>query len=235
MNISVVIPAYNESKRISKSLLELEDYLKIIKCNYEIIVVNDGSKDNTSETVKALNIDKLKLIDYKPNKGKGYAVRKGMLEAEGDYILFMDADMATPIDQLPLFVEALDKGAQFAYGIRTYQKYDNKKRFILGIGFVLLAHLLVLQSPVLDTQCGFKIFKKDAAKFIFNKMRINGGTFDIEMFYIAQKNNISGSFIPVRWIDVQGSTINILKCILFDPFDLIRIRLNGIFNLYKQK
>jgi len=233
MKLSIVIPVYNESRRIKKTLCELFEYLKTLNYDYEVIIVNDGSKDNTIAIASESSNSKTLIIDNPKNKGKGFVVRQGMLAATGDYILFMDADMATPIDQLPLFIECLNNGAQFAYAIRTHQKYDNKKRFLLGLGFLFLAHLFALKEPVIDTQCGFKMFNKETANFIFSKMRINGGVFDVEMFFIAQKHKIKGRYISVLWDAVPGSTINIFKCILFDPIDLIRIRIYDILGFYR--
>jgi dolichyl-phosphate beta-glucosyltransferase len=234
MRLSVVIPVYNESHRIENTLSVLTDYLSTFYPDYEVLVANDGSKDDTVKIVRDFERRNVRLLDNGVNHGKGYVVRQGMLEATGDYILFMDADMATPIDQLPLFIKALDAGANFAYGIRTYQKYEKKRRLILGLGMVALAHIIVLSKPVIDTQCGFKAFRRDVSRLLFRKMRISGGTFDIEMFFLSQLYNLEGVGIPVFWNNVPGSRINMLKCVLFDPIDMIRIRLNHIMGYYKR-
>jgi len=197
-----------------------------------VLVVSDGSSDATVAIAQSFAGRRVQVLANPRNHGKGYVVRQGMLAATGDYVLFMDADMATPIDQLPLFLAALDQGAPFAYGIRTYQKYDHNFRLILGLGFVMLAHLLVLRQPVMDTQCGFKIFRREIAQRMFKRLRISGGIFDLELFLIAQRLHLDGTCIPVRWNHVPGSRINIPKCVIGDPLDMLRIRCHDLLGHY---
>lgn len=232
MKLSVVIPAYNESHRLGATLTELCDYLKEHYPDYEVLVVNDGSRDATAAIACSFAGRGVRLLDNARNRGKGAVVRQGMLAAAGERVLFMDADMATPIDQLPLFHKALDEGAPFAYGIRTYQKYETNGRLILGLGFLLLAHLVVLRRPVSDSQCGFKLFRREVAQAIFARMRINGGTFDLELFCVAQRLGHEGACVPVRWLNQPGSRINIVKCLVQDPCDMLRIRINDTLKRY---
>lgn len=239
--LSIVIPAFNEEHRIVASLKETTAYLASKKFDYEIIVVDDGSKDATVRTIEN-NFGRsgyLKVFKNGCNRGKGYSVRRGILEAKGEYILFCDADNATPIHELDRFIKVLQgNSADFAYGVRIIREQAGllKKilRAVLGRGFLFLAHLIVLKKSIFDSQCGFKCFKRKTAQDIFKRALIENGVFDVEIFFIAQKFGYAGVPIPVSWRHVPGSTINIFKCVLQDPFSMLRIRINDISKKYEK-
>lgn len=238
--LSIVIPAFNEEHRIVKSLEEITAYLDSKDFAYEIIVVDDGSSDSTVKAIENNfnNNENLRILQNGLNRGKGYSVRRGVLDAKGEYILFCDADNATPIEELDKLIQALQKDeADFAYGIRIIREEASflKKIFrtALGSGFLFLAHSIVLEKPVIDTQCGFKCFKRRVAQDIFRRVLIENGVFDVEVFFIAQKLRYMGAAVPVAWKYIPGSTINVWKCILGDPFSMLKIKLNDLLKRYE--
>ncbi|MBI2057425.1 MAG: glycosyltransferase family 2 protein [Candidatus Yanofskybacteria bacterium] len=205
MFLSVIIPAYNEEKRITRTLLAVDEYLKKQPYQYEILVVNDGSKDKTSEVVNdlSLQITNLKFIDNKENHGKGFVVRQGMLDASGDVRLFMDADNSTAIDEvakfLPYFSQGYDIviGSRQAVGSLVVVKQSWFREF-LGKMFRLLVHVVV-PLGVEDSQAGFKAFSKKAAETIFTKQIIFRWAFDVEILAIAKKFGLKTKEVPIVW------------------------------------
>lgn len=208
-DLSVVIPAYNEAKKISDDIGAVFEYFKINSINGELIIIDDGSKDNTYNTIKSFT-DKfpaLKVISYKPNKGKGFAVRKGILEASGASILLADAGLCVAYHFANYGIDLLKKGSDIAIGSR---RINNKETKILlkqplyrRIGSQLFHFLInafkIIPEGVEDTQCGFKLFKKEVAHKIFDKMFTDKFMWDIEMLRIAKKNNYKISAFPVEW------------------------------------
>src|SRR3989338_86633 len=221
--LSVVIPAYNEEKRIPETLLLIDEYLKQKGFQYEIVVVDDGSKDNTIGVIdNFLNHNKkIRLFRNERNRGKGYSVKRGVLEAKGEYILFSDADLATPIEELEKLLRWINDGYDVVIGSRKMKgsivlnPVIWYRRIIGGLGHYAIL-LAGLKHNIVDTQCGFKCFKEFAAKHIFSKQRLDGGMFDVEIIYIATKNRFKIKEIPVTWRYKGGSTINLLRCMLFD-------------------
>ncbi|HYG76427.1 MAG TPA: dolichyl-phosphate beta-glucosyltransferase [Planctomycetota bacterium] len=235
--LSVVIPAYNESKRIGQTFREIRAWLdEHFARRYEVLVVDDGSRDNTPALVEeeAKKWPELKLLRQPLNLGKGAAVRRGCLEAKNDYVLFMDADHATPIEELRGFFPRLEQGFDIVVGVRTFQESESRSRRIMGLGLLMLAHLIVFSKAVVDSQCGFKLFKRDICQKIFSRCRIDGGMIDVEVFHIAHHLNTRIWFAPVYWDNKEGSTINIWRCIIFDPFDLVGIRWRGMRHVYEK-
>ncbi len=236
--LSVIIPTYNEEKRLPKTLAEIDKYLKNQAYHYEIIVVNDGSKDRTVEVVRSrtLNIKNLKLIDNKENRGKGDAVRRGMLEAKGKYRLFTDADNSTSIDQVEKMWPEFKSGFSVIIGSRDVrgaildppQPYF--RRFT-GEAFKLFRKLIVGLWKIQDTQCGFKCFTKEAAEKIFPKCKINRFAFDPEILIISKKLGYKIKEVPVYWKNDPESKVK-LKSIFKMALDLIKIRWNIITHKY---
>ena len=232
--LSVVIPAYNESHRIERTMREVLAYLTTADHAFELIVVDDGSTDSTAELVLANSNPAVRLLRLPKNLGKGAAVRAGCLEARGDCILFMDADHSTRIEEVESFVPLLEQGHDLVVGVRTYQDGESRSRRVMGLTFLIFAHLFVFRKAVVDSQCGFKAFTRSAAQLIFSNCRNNGGTIDVEIFYLAHKFGLNIFFAPVHWRNAPGSTITIWKCILRDPFDMLLIRLRDLLNRYSK-
>lgn len=213
MYLSVIIPAYNEERRIEKTLLSVYEYLSRQNYDYEIIVVNDGSVDRTTEVVSnlSLKIKNLKLIDEKINHGKGWGVKRGMIEARGDYCLFMDADNSTTIDQIenfwPHIQNSFDvviasiavKGAEAAHTEPFYKR-------ILGKLGNLWIQFWVLPG-IWDSQRGFKLFTAKAAQDIFPKLKIARWGFDIEALALARKFGYKIKEVPIKWVNDPESKV----------------------------
>ncbi len=238
IKLSVIVPAYNEEGRLQKTLAEIDKYLRKQSYSYEILVVNDGSKDRTAEVAKNLmsEIKNLKATGYEKNQGKGYAVRFGMLEARGEYRLFTDADNSTSIDQVERMWPEFEAGYDIVIGSRDIKgaKLSVAQSWIrmrIGDVFNLLVQITCGLWGIWDTQCGFKGFTKKATEDIFPKCRINRFAFDPEILVIAKKMGYKIKEVPVTWVNDPESKVNI-KSMIKMGVDLIKIRLNLIKNLY---
>jgi len=238
--LSVIIPAYNEEKRIGHTLLEIDRYLSEQDYSYEIVVVNDGSKDKTVQVVKKFQtlIKNLRLIDNKVNHGKGWVVRQGMLEAKGDYRLFTDADNATSIDHFEKMRPKISEGFQVIIGSRDKKDAPGARQAVpqsflkrqLGNAGNLLIQIFAVPG-VWDTQCGFKLFSRKAAKDIFSRCRIDGFGFDIEALAIARRLGYQIGIIPVNWVNDPDSRVS-WKSYLKVLKDLLKIKWNLIRGVY---
>lgn len=238
MKLSVIIPAYNEAERITTTLISIRDYLLKQSYDWEILVVSDGSKDNTAEVVRRfmLQDSRLKLVDRKENRGKGYSVKEGMLKVEGDYRLFTDADNSTIIDHLekfwPYFEQGYDvviasiavKGATTAHSERFYKRWFGK--------FGNLWIQLWLLPGIWDTRRGFKMFTKKAAKDIFSRVRESGWTFDDEALVIARKLGYKIKEVPIHWINDPHSKVK-LKDYPKNLLEILKIKINFLRGVYK--
>lgn len=239
MRLSVIIPAYNEEKRLPRTLEEIDRYLSKQNFDYEILVVNDGSKDKTAEIVQSLTsvIKNLKLIDNKINQGKGAVVRQGMLQAKGDFRLFTDADNSTSIDQIEKMWPEFDRGFDIVIGSRDIKGaiLDPPQPFlrnvILGEGFKLYRKITIGLWSIQDTQCGFKCFKKEAAEKIFPKCKIDRFAFDPEILVVAKKLGFKIKEIPVYWKNDPDSRVK-LNSIFNIAIDLLKVRWNLISGKY---
>ncbi len=236
--LSVVIPAYNEAKRITHTLEETEKYLKKQPYTWEILVVNDGSKDNTAQVVKGLmpNIANLRLADNKENHGKGYVVRQGMLEANGKYRVFTDADNSTSIDHVERMWPFFKQGHEVVIGSRDVSGAklavpQGGLRQMVGNVFNLMVQILCGLWGLWDTQCGFKGFSDKASRDIFPRCTIDRFAFDPEILVIAKKMGYSIKEIPVTWINDPDSKVR-FKSIFKMAVDLIKIRINIMKGLY---
>ncbi|HEV3153083.1 MAG TPA: dolichyl-phosphate beta-glucosyltransferase [Candidatus Baltobacteraceae bacterium] len=235
-SLSVVIPAFNETHRLPETLQTLRAYLDDKFPRHEVIVVDDGSSDGTPKAVEALarQWPQLKLLVQPRNTGKGAAVKRGMLAATGDFVLFSDADLATPIEEIePMLVQFDDPKTGAVVGVRTYQQDESKWRRVLGLSLQIIAHVIVFERAVVDSQCGFKVFRRDVAKRVFELVRIDGGMFDVEIFTIMHRLGIDVHYQPVHWKNKPGSRINILRCMVFDIVDMMAIRKNAMLRRYE--
>jgi dolichyl-phosphate beta-glucosyltransferase len=223
---SIIIPAYNEAARIKKTLDEIMNYSKRRGLDAELIVVNDGSSDDTAEA--AGEFDGVKLINFEVNRGKGSAVREGMKLAAGEIVLFTDADLSTPIEEAELLLEAIEKGNDVAVGSRMakprrIKKFQPPHRVMLGLSFGALVRIM-FSLDVKDTQCGFKMFTAKAAKAIAERMTLNGYAFDVEMLVLAKTMNFKIAEIPVIWADKPGSKVKVFRDFPKVVGELVEIR-----------
>jgi len=236
--LSIIIPAYNEEHRITNTLEDINQKLQNKNWNYEILVVNDGSKDKTAEVVNNLipKIKGLKLIDNKENHGKGFVVRQGMLEAKGKYRLFMDADNSVTIDQfdnfLPYFKEGYDIviGSIEVSGAKINEKAGFYRR-ILG-RFSKLIIRLVLGIKIKDTQRGFKAFADYTVQPIFSRQTIWRWGFDFEILYIASRLGYKIKEVPVVWNNSPESKVK-LSSYISTFKELLKVKLNALSGKYK--
>lgn len=202
---SIVIPAYNESARLGATLEKVLAYAHAQAWDAEVIVVNDGSRDNTADIVRTIasKDPSLRLVENPGNRGKGYSVRNGMLNARGRVVLFSDADLSSPIEEAPKLLQALDGGADIAIGSRwlraeTQTQRQPLYRQIFGRVFNLLLRV-ILGLQFKDTQCGFKAFKRSAVEAIFPLQKIERWGFDPEILFLARKFGFKVQEIPVAW------------------------------------
>jgi dolichyl-phosphate beta-glucosyltransferase len=209
--VSVLVPAYNEEKRIENSIRSAIAWLNEQDYSYEIIVVDDGSRDSTVNVAKKVS-EKVRVISLKQNLGKGAAVRTGMLNASGDFRFFSDADFSTPINELNKLLYRLENGADICIGSRAIDPTMIKThqpiyRELMGKTFNKIVQLLLIKG-IKDTQCGFKGFTKKASDIIFPLTKINGFSFDVEILYLAKKNKLKIEQEPVLWFNDQRSKVN---------------------------
>ena len=222
--LTVIIPAYNEEKRLGPNLEPVLKYLHKNFSDFELIIVDDGSTDNMAKSVRKaiLSEPKARLISYKPNRGKGFAVRKGVLASVGKQVLFMDADMSTPLTEIPNILKML-KTSDIVIGSRG--KSDAPPfRQLASIVFDQIKYLLVGLREFKDTQCGFKAFDGDIARKLFAKSQVDRFMFDVEILYLAQKMNCKIIEMPVAWADMPDSKVRFWEGVVNMFRDLWRIR-----------
>ncbi len=214
MTYSIVIPAYNEGQRLRATLEKVLAYVREQGWDAEVIVVNDGSRDNTAEIVRefAENNSLVRLVENPSNRGKGYSVRNGMLKARGDIVVFSDADLSSPIEEMPKLLDALALGADIAIGSRWLKaelqtRRQSLHRQVFGRVFNLLLRI-ILGLRFKDTQCGFKAFTRRAAQTILPLQRIERWGFDPEILFLARKFGFRVEEVPVLWGHSGGTRIN---------------------------
>lgn len=237
--ISVIIPAYNEEKIIINTLKKIDNYLKKKKYIYEIIVVDDASKDGTFQLIEKLRTknNKIKILKNKTNKGKGYSVKRGVLNAKFDLVLFSDSDLATPVEMLERMLK-YTKDYDIIIASRNLRDSIIKVkqpwyRVLAGKIFPLLVRMIVLKG-IKDTQCGFKMFKKSAVKNIFPLQTFERWCFDVEILFIAKKLGFKIKEVPVVWVDRRESKMNLIRDSFKMLMDLFRIRYNNMTGKYKK-
>jgi glycosyltransferase involved in cell wall biosynthesis len=235
--VSIVVPAFNEAARIGDSIEKIDAFIRQSSIAIELIVVDDGSSDNTTEVVKRVQAKALRLVRNPENHGKGYSVRQGILSASGKYALFTDADLSAPIEELNKLLEvALKENADVVIGSRALdrqyiEKHQSRFRELGGTLFNLMVRL-ILGLQLHDTQCGFKLFHREKSRRIFEQQTICGFGFDPELLFLAKRNGLTIRETPVRWSHAEGSKVKFLRDGVRMFLDLVRIRRNAIAGRY---
>lgn len=226
--LSVIIPMYNEQERIGITLQLIIIFLKTKSYSWEIILVDDGSTDRSIAIAKKLlNNLPSKILRNDRNRGKGYSVKNGMLNASGNFLLFSDADLSTPIEEIDGFLEKLQH-YDIVIGSRALResKIEKRQSFcreMMGKIFNKIARLLTFRD-INDSQCGFKCFRRQTARDLFSKQKLEGFSFDVEILYLAQKSKYRILEKPVRWHHVDQSRVKLFSDSIKMFVDIIRIR-----------
>lgn len=239
LELTIVIPAFNEEERLAESLKRIRDYLKCRSLQFEVLVVDDGSTDDTANMVERsrCGFPELRLISNSSNRGKGFSVRQGMLEARGEIALFTDADLSAPIEETDKLLAALRDGAyDGAIGSRALDRrlievHQSRFREIAGIIFNRIVRW-VIGLPFEDTQCGFKAFRLEKSRAIFEQQRTEGFGFDPEILFLAQKRGLRIAEIPVRWAHNPATKVRVLRDSIQMFLDLLAIRWNLLIGRY---
>jgi dolichyl-phosphate beta-glucosyltransferase len=239
LDLSIIIPAFNEERRLPQTLDRITAYLKTRSLQSEIIVVDDGSTDATARlTANYVNkYSNLRVLSNEMNRGKGYSVRHGMLEARGEYALFTDADLSTPIDEADKLLAALrEQGYDGAIGSRALNRnlisvHQSKVRERAGMFFnYFVRNIMGIEFS--DTQCGFKAFRMATARVIFEQQRIERFGFDPEILFLAKRHHLRVAEVPVRWSHDSGTKVHVASDGLRMLYELLVIRRNALKGLY---
>jgi dolichyl-phosphate beta-glucosyltransferase len=226
--VSIVIPAYNEEQRLPSYLDAIRGYLDSTALAAEVLVVDDGSKDGTAAYVRSVGDPRVRLVSQPRNQGKGRAVMRGVAESAGHYVLFADADGATPIGELDKLLGAVGQQAEIAIGSRRVVSDQAEReragvRELMGQVFYSVVNFLAVPG-IRDTQCGFKLFRTDVARELFDRLNEAGWAFDVELLYRAQLLGYGIAEVPVSWHEVAGSKVNPLKDAIKMFLAIFRIR-----------
>ena len=234
-HITVVIPVFNEQERIAKTLYNIKDYLATQAYSSDVLVIDDGSVDLTSEVIRVVDFygEEVKaqssgvLVHNSTNSGKGYSIAKGLLMAKGDIIVFTDADLSTPISELQKLIDKIDEGYDVVIGSRNLpaSKVANRPfvRLLLSRCFNFIASGLGLLT-VSDSQCGFKAYRQEAAQAVAQKQQTFGYCFDVEHIHTATRLGYRVTEVPVIWRHDDRSTVSLCTDSLFMFIDLLKIR-----------
>lgn len=234
--LSIVIPAFNEEQRIGRTLERIVLFLQKKNEPAEVLVVDDGSTDETVAVVESFHNPWIRVLQNGRNHGKGYSVRRGVLEARGEWVLFTDADMSTPIEELDTLFEA-GAGADVIIGSRAIDRskiliHQSRRRELAGIFFNRIVRA-ILRLPIADTQCGFKLFHRTASLRVFQLQRIPGFGFDPELLYLARKAGLVIREVPVTWENHPATKVRFLRDSLTMFLNLIQIRWNWMNGRYR--
>lgn len=236
--LSVIIPAYNEELRIAKSLEKIYFYLEQQPYTYEILIVDDGSTDSTVRVVNDIlkRIENGKLIQNQVNRGKGYSVRQGVLQSTGEYVLFSDADLSTPIEEVEKLFQYLKQGDDIAIGSRALKESDIRihqpwYRECMGKFFNMIIRVAMLTN-FHDTQCGFKCFRGEVARELFARQTIDRFSFDVEVLFLAACSDYKVKEVPIQWFNEPNTRVNALKDSSRMFWDVVKIRYNALRGKY---
>lgn len=233
LTISVVVPAYNEARRIGPSIEHILRFLKGHDLAAEVILVDDGSDDETSDIAGSFP---LRIIANEVNRGKGFSVRRGVLEAKGTWVLVTDADLSAPIEELDHMLAVAQEGADVVIGSRAVNRtkiavHQSRFREVGGIFYNWMVQL-ILGLRIKDTQCGFKLFHREKIRSVFEKQSIHGFGFDSEILFLATRKGLVVREIPVAWSHNPGSKVRVLPDGIEMFLDLARIRWNWLTGKY---
>ena len=236
-DLSVVIPAYNEAERLPRTLERVRDYLDGRGRSYELLVVDDGSTDDTVARAREAGGPRLQVLGGEGNRGKGHAVRRGMLAARGARRLMTDADLSTPIEELPRLAARMDEGYEVVIASRALSDSRIEVRqgaFRENMGRVFNGLVRVAVVPGLhDTQCGFKLFSAAAAEAAFSRCRLDGFAFDVEALFVARKLGFRVAELPVVWRNDAASRVGVWRG--FTAFlDVLAVRWNDLRGRYRE-
>lgn len=231
VSLSIIIPTYKEADRLPRTLAEIGTFLDENFDDYEILVVDDNSPDRTREAV--FDTDKgispalqkrVRVINQNDRFGKGAAVRRGFEEARCDIVMFFDADHSTRIENVVDAIRPLTSGkAGAVVGVRLVENNEPMRRRVISLGLLGLAHLIAFSKPVMDSQCGFKLFTRPVAQRLADHCRIDRGLIDVEILTLLQRWNVTYAYCPVEWKNDPDSRINLRAAIVRDMQDLVKI------------
>jgi glycosyltransferase involved in cell wall biosynthesis len=238
--LSIVIPAFNEELRLPATLEKIARYIEREQKNIEVIVVDDGSADRTAEVAESIRgkIPHLRVLANGANRGKGFSVRHGSLEARGEITLFTDADLSAPIEEANKLLAAL-KDHDVAIGSRAVDRslievHESVFREFAGIIFNRIVRI-TLRLPFVDTQCGFKAFRRERCRIIFEQQTIERFGFDPELLYLARHHGLSTVEVPVRWAHSPATKVSMMRDSLQMFLDVVIIRWNAVRGRYRRE
>jgi glycosyltransferase involved in cell wall biosynthesis len=240
-DLSIIIPAYNEESRLPETLEKIAAYVQASHRDTEVLVVDDGSTDATAAAAESMRnkLPAMRIISNGINRGKGFSVRHGMLKARGRLALFTDADLSAPIEEADKLLAAVEQSYDVAIGSRAINRSlisarQSRFREFAGIVFNTVVRLC-LRLPFVDTQCGFKAFRREPCKIIFDQQRIERFGFDPELLYLARHHGLQATEIPVRWAHSPGTKVSMLRDSLQMFADVFIIRWNALAGRYPRR
>lgn len=237
IHLTILVPSYNESSIISESLSEINNFLNTKKYSSEIVVVDDGSGDDSVEIVKKLNLSRVKLFGYKNNRGKGGALKKGILYSRGKYVIFTDVDLSVPVESVNEFLRELERGeSDVVIGTRKIKSakvlvHQPWLRENLGKGFTFITRIIT-GVGVSDFTCGFKGFSNTSAKKIFGNSLLARWAYDAEILYLAKKFGYKIKELPVTWTNRKDTRVKLWNAVVTSLGDLLRLKLNDWLGKY---
>jgi dolichyl-phosphate beta-glucosyltransferase len=238
--LSIVVPAYNEAGRLPRTLESIRSYLRERRIAAEVIVVDDGSTDATAAVAGNLQAEfpELRLLSNGRNRGKGFSVRHGVLEARGRIVLFTDADLSAPIEEADKLLAALG-GYQVAIGSRAMDRslievHESRMRELAGILFNLVVRVIT-GLPFADTQCGFKAFVREPSRIVFEQQRIERFGFDPEVLFLARRHGLRAVEVPVRWAHDPATKVHMVRDSLHMLGELLLVRWNWLAGRYPRR
>lgn len=230
IHLTILVPCYNEDGIIKQNLMEIQEFLSEKKYKWQIVVVDDGSRDNSVGEIRKIQSPNLKLVSYKVNRGKGGALKEGIANSSGEFIIFMDADLSVPVETIDGFLEVLEKGTcSVAIGTRKIKSakvlvHQPWLRENLGKGFTFLTRMIT-GVRVSDFTCGFKGFSFEAADKIFSHSLLSRWAYDAEILYLAKKYGFRITEIPVTWTNRKDTRVKLFNAVVTSLADLVKMKI----------